>query len=265
MIIFLLSCAMGLKNEIIPLDTGDEIVDQERDTGLMDTATEAPELPEETEEPTDTEEQDTEWQDTGDTDDTDSPVDPNTQDNDGDGYSIEEGDCNDNNPNIHPFNFDGCDGIDEDCDGLIDEDGPQDAYEPNESQQQYYDLEPEIILAEQAGINEIIIEGVTSSATDYDYFQFYLEDGWFDSFGIETELHAISLTTDFAVELWLILNEEGDGPELLYTANDNGNGLGESGSFSGTWLYGDSGTYQVVVYAVSGASCEAEYQLDIAF
>lgn len=42
-------------------------------------------------------------------------------DNDGDGFTHEEGDCNDNNPNIRPGAPDPCDGVDQNCDGKIDE------------------------------------------------------------------------------------------------------------------------------------------------
>ena len=37
------------------------------------------------------------------------------------GYSIEDGDCNDQNSNVHPFAAEICDEIDQDCDGLTDE------------------------------------------------------------------------------------------------------------------------------------------------
>ena len=41
-------------------------------------------------------------------------------DNDGDGYSEEEGDCNDENPNISPGTTESLNGLDDDCDGLVD-------------------------------------------------------------------------------------------------------------------------------------------------
>ena len=49
-------------------------------------------------------------------------VDPNDVDNDGDGYSVNDGDCDDANPDVHPAATEICDEIDNDCDALIDED-----------------------------------------------------------------------------------------------------------------------------------------------
>jgi hypothetical protein len=43
-------------------------------------------------------------------------------DNDNDGYAIDEGDCDDNNPDIHPGAADICDGIDNNCNGQTDDD-----------------------------------------------------------------------------------------------------------------------------------------------
>ncbi|MDY0005020.1 MAG: putative metal-binding motif-containing protein, partial [Polyangia bacterium] len=47
-------------------------------------------------------------------------------DDDGDGYSEVQGDCDDNNPLVHPFAAEICgDGIDNDCNGYVD------GYEPD--------------------------------------------------------------------------------------------------------------------------------------
>ena len=43
-------------------------------------------------------------------------------DADQDGWTVEDGDCDDTNPNVHPGAIEVCNGIDDDCDGEIDED-----------------------------------------------------------------------------------------------------------------------------------------------
>jgi hypothetical protein len=53
------------------------------------------------------------------TDDSDAPV---GMDADGDGYGADQGDCNDADGAVHPGALDVCDGLDNDCDGEVDED-----------------------------------------------------------------------------------------------------------------------------------------------
>jgi hypothetical protein len=45
-------------------------------------------------------------------------------DSDGDGFSVDNGDCNDHVPEIHPWAQEACNGVDDNCDGLIDEGNP---------------------------------------------------------------------------------------------------------------------------------------------
>jgi len=49
-------------------------------------------------------------------------------DDDGDGFSECQGDCNDNNPGVHPGAIEGCDGLDNDCNGLVDDGLPTSTY-----------------------------------------------------------------------------------------------------------------------------------------
>lgn len=51
---------------------------------------------------------------------------------DGDGWTVAEGDCDDNDPDVFPGAREVCNHIDDDCDTQIDEGAPPDAAEPND-------------------------------------------------------------------------------------------------------------------------------------
>lgn len=52
-----------------------------------------------------------------------------TEDKDGDGFSPAQGDCNDNNKDVHPGATEWCNDVDDDCNGNIDDfDGDKDGY-----------------------------------------------------------------------------------------------------------------------------------------
>ena len=55
-------------------------------------------------------------------------------DQDGDGYTVNDGDCDDGEPMVHPGADEICDGIDNNCDGLLDE-------EPELGEKWYVDLD----------------------------------------------------------------------------------------------------------------------------
>ena len=45
---------------------------------------------------------------------------------DGDGYTVTDGDCDDRNAVVFPEAIEVCDGVDNDCDGALDEDAGED-------------------------------------------------------------------------------------------------------------------------------------------
>ncbi len=55
-------------------------------------------------------------------DDDDDNGDCAAGDCDGDGWTVDDGDCDDQDPTVHPEASEACDGVDDDCDGWIDED-----------------------------------------------------------------------------------------------------------------------------------------------
>jgi hypothetical protein len=50
-----------------------------------------------------------------------SSAEPGTVDNDFDGFADADGDCDDADPLVNPSVFDGCDGVDSDCNGIVDD------------------------------------------------------------------------------------------------------------------------------------------------
>lgn len=219
------------------LDTGDAI-----DTGApIDTGT-----------PSDTDAEDTNAEDTEEPEDTQP-----TYDVDGDGFGVDDGDCDDYDPLIYPTMNDDCDGVDNNCDGVIDEDAIGGIYEPNDTPWNGY------YLGDYYAGDYTEVQGLITSDTDVDIYEFFIEDGWFDDFGIDFELHAIGIQADFAIELWLIENYSGQTEQLLLTTNNLYSGGLERDEFEGDWLIDDSGYYEFRVYTISGADCNAHYQLDI--
>ena len=103
-------------------------------------------------------------EDTQDTEDTQP-----TSDIDGDGFSVEDGDCDDSNPLIYPTMTDDCDGIDNNCDGNIDESAIGAMYEPNDIPWNGY-FWGTIPLD-----NIPKVQGLITTESDVDIYEFFLK------------------------------------------------------------------------------------------
>jgi hypothetical protein len=192
--------------------------------------------------------------------DTDADIDRD-RDNDGDGYTINEGDCDDSDSNAHPgMSLDACDGVDNDCDGIADEDFSDDEHEPNDVSAtdlgELSDYEDE----------SVAVEGYISPSYDVDVFSFFVDDGWFDWFEVEIDLSDVPGDADLALELVWVSDSDGEAHGTVAETNEASFGGDErltyNSGLSGIWS-DTSGTYEIVVYSMAGHGCEAPYSLYI--
>ncbi|MDP7110336.1 MAG: putative metal-binding motif-containing protein, partial [Myxococcota bacterium] len=164
-------------------------------------------------------------------------------DEDGDGWTPEDGDCDDGDDQVHPDAADLCDELDNDCDGLLNEDVEgEDPQEPN-------DLVPH-------GLGDLTngtatVGGYLHNPDDVDRFSFFVEDTWYGEFEIRVDLSSIPGDADYALELWL-------GSEMIEYSDTSG---GESIVFDGQPLHDDSGSYELEIHSELGFSCSQGYVL----
>lgn len=182
-----------------------------------------------------------------------SPPDPNDVDDDGDGYSENQGDCDDLNGSIHPDAPDTCDGIDTDCDGQLDEDAASDdPYEPND--------ESPYSLGSLDDNPEYEAAGRLSNDIDVDRFGFTLVDHWYDSFTLTISLSNVPSDATYRLTLNRLRS---DGSESLGRIDQ------VFGSGSIEIVYEDAsgpedgGDYEIVVESVAGADCASAYLLTV--
>lgn len=182
----------------------------------------------------------------------DIPWDVAVVDADEDGVATEDGDCDDLDPDVHPFvPLDTCDGVDSDCDGELDEDYAGGFVVDNVS----------LDLGELAD-EEAIIVGYAFPDGDEDAFRFEVDDGY-GWFSVEAWLYGTPEDVDLSLELVWLEDANGAYRGVVATADDDGAGGFETLDHGGETFTDDSGLYEVRVRAESGSSCSSPYTLQI--
>ncbi len=174
-------------------------------------------------------------------------------DRDGDGYS--DMDCNDEDPFVNPGEYDLCDGIDNDCDGQMDEDAIWDEDEDF----------PIYDLGEVYGGDVVSISGLLYPEYDTDIYRFSIQDGLFGWFFIDALLDSVSEFADVSLALVRLREGELGIYEEVIEVDSYGHGESEFVSYPGQAFHDDSGTYQLIVQTLSGADCEAPYDIIMEF
>ena len=168
-------------------------------------------------------------------DDCDGMVDEGTiaYDDDGDGFSENQGDCDDAQKVVYPGAPELPDCLDQDCDRQVDEGVTRaqtdDGFEPNDSKTQVRDLGTN---GRKSFAQELTL--VTRDAKDEEWFSFYSQDGDWDSWGIFANVTQRGVGVMYSLEVY-----------------DSSGSLRASGTndvhVTGRWLRDDTGMYTLRV------------------
>ena len=195
--------------------------------------------------------EDTGAEDTGRPDDGDGPdLDPDLTDDDQDGYTEEQGDCDDTDDTVRPGLVDVCDGRDNDCDEAVDEDArAEDAFEPNDT------IDHPLGSVDEVG--SIEVRAFIDSEDDVDRYRFVYTDSLFDVDGLTVELSNLSDVVTYKLKIV----DLGTGEavfEDFSTPDDEALFFELEGGFGV-----DSTTFQVTVSSLGGGDCLTPYRLNI--
>ncbi len=175
------------------------------------------------------------------------------EDLDNDGWDMDQ-DCDDSDPDVNPgVTEDGCDGVDEDCDDLLDEDAPPDDYE-------LADDDGGTDFGDLTG-SDARWSSYLSPQTDLDTALFYVEDGTWDWFEIWIDVR-VPTDVDLVLELWWY-PDGGREWQQVEVMDDGGPGIDEAIDYGGTGGSDDSGWYALIISSAEGSSCQTAYIVEV--
>lgn len=182
-------------------------------------------------------------------DDTGEAQDPLDIDDDGDDYTENQGDCDDEDPTISPDETDVCDGEDDDCDEEIDEDADQeDPTEPDTDGTDLGTLEEGDVVSASATLY---------SDDDVDTFLFDFEDSSWSWFTLDVRVSGIPDGASYKMTL-----------ENLETGDVIAQESGEttlSATYEDDLIYEDGGEWSLTVESEGGADCGRSYLVSVSF
>ncbi len=227
--------------------------------------------------------------------------DPNEVDNDGDGFTENQGDCDDQNPNVNPFEDEvPYDMLDNDCDpSTPDDDLDGDGWGYHEGD--CMDQEPLVNPgADDSNCNEFDddcdgvpddewdsddyesndtwndahnfgelddFESTTIEAYNYpdgdtDYYVLYANDGWGWGFGFTIDLTDIPSAANLGIRVYYAEDLQTE-PQELDVEDTASLGDDEHLEVNGNWFGSDTGYYYVEIFNTTPPSCRNTYTLSI--
>jgi len=175
-------------------------------------------------------------------------VDPSTLDEDGDGVTVGDGDCDDGDPAVYPGATDLCDGRDQDCDGQTDEDARfEDVYEDNDT--------TAVFLDDLSGGGSLSVEALLDSGDDVDRFAFEIDDSTWSLWDMTIRLSNIPDGYRWRLR-WI--RPDGSTEESTGAGSVVLEGSDEL-------LVDDAGVWEIVVESEDGAPCDSWYLLTVDF
>lgn len=176
---------------------------------------------------------------------------------DGDGVTEAQGDCDDLDGTVHPGATDTCDGVDQDCDGELDEDFGLDGWEPNDTDAAW--------LGALVEDDPQLLFGYLWDPDDVDGYAFSVEDSSWSWFSVEAWLYDVPPDADIALELRWVEDMDGQDQGVVAYADDGGPGEDEVLDWGGSAGTDDGGRYELWLRSSGGGSCEVPYTLEMAF